>query len=267
MRLGVSGLGVVQVVGRHQRQREVVGQSDEVAGHPGLDVEPVVHELDVEVVGAEDVAQVAGRLAGLVVAADPQPGLHLAGRAAGEGDDALGVLGEDLVVHPRLVEEALDAGPRRQPEQVVHAGGVLGEQRQVGERTTTGHVVVPALVPLHARAVEPAGARREIGLDADDRLDAASRGLLVEVVGTEHVAVVGDRQSRHLLRDRLVKQLADPRGAVQHRVLGVVVQVHELRPGHSPTTSSTPTCVAPRQHPRHRRRRPSGSVLGKRLEG
>jgi hypothetical protein len=39
------------------------------------------------------------------------------------------------------------------------------------------------------------GARRDIGLDADDRLDAGVLGLLPELVGAEKVAVVGRRDA------------------------------------------------------------------------
>ena len=76
--LGVLGAGVVQVVGRHQRQPEVAGQPQQVLLDPPLDVEAVVHELAVEVLGAEDVAELGGGLARLVVLPEPEPGLHLA---------------------------------------------------------------------------------------------------------------------------------------------------------------------------------------------
>ena len=43
-----------------------------------LDAEAVVHDLGEEVLLAEDVAELGGGLHGLVVLAEPQPGLHLA---------------------------------------------------------------------------------------------------------------------------------------------------------------------------------------------
>ncbi len=52
--------------------------------------------------------------------------------------------------------------------------------------------------------------------------------LVVEDDRREHVAVLGDRQRRHLQLDRLVEQLLDPARAVEQRVLGVQVQVDEL---------------------------------------
>jgi hypothetical protein len=72
----------------------------------------VVHELAEVVLGAEDVAKLRGRRDGFLVLAEPQPGLHLARRAAGRRDEPLAVGGEQLAVHARLEVVALEAGER-----------------------------------------------------------------------------------------------------------------------------------------------------------
>ena len=69
--LGVLRVGVVQVVGGHQGQVELLGQAQQVLGHALLDAQPVVHELAVEVLRAEDVAELRRGLHGLVVLAQP----------------------------------------------------------------------------------------------------------------------------------------------------------------------------------------------------
>ena len=86
-------------------------------------------------------------------------------------DQAAGVLGEQLAVGARLVEEALHAGPAGEPEQVVHALGGLGEQRHVGVGAGPADVVVAAVVPADPLLLEAGGVGREVGLHADDRLD------------------------------------------------------------------------------------------------
>ncbi len=99
----------------------------------------------------------------------------------------------------------------------------------MGERAAARDVVVATVVPAHPAPLVAAGARREVGLHADDRLDPGRAGLGVEVVGAEHVAVVGHRQRRHAELGVAGEQLGQPGGAVEHGVLGVDVQVHERR--------------------------------------
>ena len=79
-------------------------------------------------------------------------------------------------------------------------------------------------VPLFVAAI----ARRDVDLAAEDRIDAALARLVVEDDRREHVAVLGDRQRRHLQLDRLVEQFVDAAGAVEQRELGVQVKVDEL---------------------------------------
>ena len=57
-------------------------------------------------------------------------------------------------------------------------------------------------------------------------------GDLEELIGTEHVAMVGHRHSRHALTCHLGKQSLIARRTVQHGILGVSVQVHEVRTRH-----------------------------------
>jgi hypothetical protein len=102
----------------------------------------------------------------------------------------------------------------------------------VGEAPATGDVLAAfaTVVLAAARVVRPEdlllvvpGPRREIRLDADDRLDVALLRHLEELVGAEHVAVITHRDSRHPLALDLGEQLTVLRRAVQHGVLGVHV--------------------------------------------
>ncbi len=224
---GVALVDVVGVVGGHRRDAEVLAQPEQAVADAGLDVEPVVHQLEEVVVLAQDVLEVTGGLAGLVVVTDAQPGLHLARRATGGGDQALGVLGEQLAVGPRLVEEPLHRRPGGEPEEVVHPLGALGQQGHVGVGARPGDVVVAAVVPAHPLLVEAGGVRGEVGLHADDRLDAVGLRLGPEVVGAEDVAVVGHRDRVHAQLGGPLEHVVQPGGTVEHGVLGVHVQVDE----------------------------------------
>ncbi len=142
------------------------------------------------------------------------------------------VLLEQLPVHPRLVVVALEEREARQLDQVAVAGLVLGEQREVV-------VELPATFGVAAGVVEattPGGALaavvvRHVGLGADDRLDALAPALLVELERAVHVAVIGDADGGLPVGDRLGDQLVEARRAVEHRELGVDVEVAE-RFGH-----------------------------------
>ncbi len=228
MRGGVLLPRVVQVVGGNVRQRQVARDPPQPGGGPLLDVEAVIHELDEEVARPEDVPVGGGCLQGLAVLPEPEPGRHLAAGAAGGGDDPLRVPGEQFAVHPGLAEVTLQGGQRGEPEQVVHTLGGLGEQRHVRVGARARHVVVALRGGAPAnRLLVPAVLGRDVRLDADDRLDAGRPRLRPEVVGAVDVAVVGDGDGRHARALALGEQVLQPRRAVQHRVLGVHVQVRE----------------------------------------
>ena len=228
VRLRVRLDRVVRVVGDHERQVQLFRDAPQAVADPLLDAEPVVHDLDEEVAGPEDVPVGGGRLDRLRVLAEPEPGLHLAARAAGGRDDSPGVRGDQLAVHPRLAEVAFQRGQGGQPEQVVHALGGLREHGHVRVGARAGHVVVLLRrgAPAHRLAV-PAVLRGDVGLDADDRLDPGLGGLGPEIVGPVEVAVVGHGHGGHALALALGEHVLQPRGPVQHRVLGVHVQVRK----------------------------------------
>ncbi len=218
---------VVQVVRGDEREAQVLREPVQVGHDAALDAEPVVHDLAEVVLGPEDVAEVRRGLHGLVVLAEAEARLHLAGRAAGGGDEALRVGAEQLAVHAGLEVVALERGARREAEEVVHALRRLGEHREVRVGAGSGDVVLAAVAPPDARAVAAVRARRDVRLGADDGLHARGLGLLPEVERAEHVAVVGDRDGRHLLLGRGLHERADAGRPVEHRVLAVDVEVDE----------------------------------------
>ena len=229
LRLRIVSVHVVQVVRADERHPELLGELEQVTHRAPLDVDAVVGDLGEEVLLAEDVLELGSGLAGLVVLAETESGLHLAADASRGGDDALRVPREHLAVHARLVVVALDRGERRHPEQVVHAGVVLGEQGHVRVGTRTAHVIALLRLgtPAHPGLVAAVRARGDVRLGADDRLDAVVGRRLPEVVRTEHVAVVGHRDGGHALGRGGLDEGFDPRRAIQHRVVGVHVEVDE----------------------------------------
>ena len=132
--------------------------------------------------------------------------------------------------------------------------------------------------PTSARRRSKREPGRDVALHADDRLDPGGPGLLVEVVRAEDVAVVGHRERRHAHAGGLGHEVGQPRGAVEHGVLGVHVEVHEpAAPDTDADRLPVVACTAGRSRPgsshgstlrprdsnrRHRRSRPDAPSVG-----
>ncbi len=230
MRLGVLGPGVVQVVGRDERQLEVAREPDEVLLRAALDLEAVVHELDVDVVAARRcrAARRPPRAPRRTSRSAAWSGSR--SRAAGRDDEALAV--GRAAARGRCGATSCTPGRGEAIElirkRLCMPSVVLGEHRHVGVGAAAGDVVAAAVAPADLRAVGAVGARRDVGLDADDRLDARALRLLPELVGAEDVAVVGRRERGHPHPRRLAEEVADAGRPVEHGVLRVHVQVHEV---------------------------------------
>jgi len=125
------------------------------------------------------------------------------------------VLADELPVGARLVVVALQVGARGQLDQVLVAGLVLGEQREVGE----------ALLDAAAPRVAVAG---DVELQADDGLDALVPGGAVELHNAAQRAVVGERHGGHAELPGPPHQVFHAAGAVQQRVLAVDVEMDEF---------------------------------------
>ena len=109
----------------------LLGDLDQLRVGAVLLGDAVVLELDEEVVAPEDLLEAAGLLERLVEAVGEQALEHVAAEAAGGGDDAAAVLGEQLPVDLRLAVVALEERPRRQLDEVPVALVRLRQRGQV----------------------------------------------------------------------------------------------------------------------------------------
>ncbi len=228
VRLGVRAAAVVAVVRGDERGAKGAGDLDELRVGAVLVGQPVILQLDEQVVATEDVLQPAGELAGAGLLVGQQGLQDDAAEAPGRGDQA-DVMGlQHLPVDPGLVVVALQVGGRGELDEVAVAGVRLGQQGEVVvELLPTG--VVPARVVHAAASNRPLIARvgSHVGLCADDRRDAPLAALLVEVEDPVHVSVVCDGERWLPVGDGCGHDVPDPRGAVEHRVFGVGVQMSE----------------------------------------
>ena len=209
------GRGVVGVVGEHERQAELAGEGHEPRVEAAELLLPVLLQLDVVTAG-EDVGVPAERLAGVRLALLGERRHDLARGAAGERDQAVRVPRQQLAVDARAVVEAFEVGGRGELQQVAVPGLVLREQREVPGRARRGVAV-------------EAAPRRDVALEADDRVQAVRARLVVEAERAVEVPVVRDRERVLPQRLRARDQVRDGAEPVQQGVLAVRMQMREHR--------------------------------------
>ena len=211
VRVGLLAVEVVAVVGGHQLDAQLPAQLHEaLVGHL-LFRDAVFLQLEVEAV-AKDLLQLDRLGPGAVrVVVGEAPG-DLAVQAGGEGDQALLVPEEHLLVDARLVVEPLGLGNGGQFHQVLVAGPVHGQQDDM-EVVARGPVLQePALLG-------------DVELAAHQGPDAGLFRLFVEFQGPVHGAVIGDRHGLHVVFPGAVDEIGQPDGTVQHGVLGMDVEM------------------------------------------
>ena len=96
MRLPVGVFDVVHVVGGDDFEPELGGDLEQVGNNPALLLNAVIHDLDDEVILAENIDELGGGLAGLVELAREQEFRDDGGEAAGKTDQPLAVRGQRL---------------------------------------------------------------------------------------------------------------------------------------------------------------------------
>ena len=193
----------------------------------------MVLELEVEIARGEEGGVLPGGRLGALVLVPSEEEVDLALEAGREADEAFGMAGQDLLVDPGAIIEALPVPLGQEPAEVLVAFFVLDEQDEV--EMVRFLVRRPALV-------EPAP-RSDVGLTAEDGPDALGLGLLEKCDGAEDVAVVGDGHRRHAVPDGRVDQVGDLETAVEDAVLGVVVQM-DIRELHVIPTRSFPAACS-----------------------
>ena len=109
----------------------------------------------------------------------------------------------------------------------MHPLGGLCPHREVGVGTTARHVIFSPSAKRHPSFVGPVGSRGEVALDPNDGVNACVASLLPKFEGTKHVSVIGHCDCRHFLPGHFGNQFRDSSGAIEHRILGVHMQVRE----------------------------------------
>ena len=232
MRLIHGLVGEEAFVGRHQRQRLVIGEVDQRRFEPVVFRRLVAHQFDVEA-AREQRRQPAqrGLGGGHPALADEPP--HGAGRAAGERDQSVSVAVQAVEIHLRRdAGLGVQIGAADQFQEVAVPGLALHQQDQLvrGRRTATA---ARRERPASAVAVAGCGALRmvraaDVELATDDRLHALRRRHRGELQRAEQIAAVGDRHRRHLEAPAKRHQRVQMQRPLGQRVGGMHPEMNEL---------------------------------------
>jgi hypothetical protein len=192
--VGVVVAALVVDVGRgDQRAPQLSGVADDPVVRLRLLGDPVLLDLEVDVLWAEDLDEVVEVRARVRRPLLDQPPAEAGLEAPRERDHPLGVPGEELHVDVRLAAlEALEVAGRGQLDEVAKALVGGRQQREV--------------VALRAALGTPVV--HEVRLEPEDRLHAVLRARLVGLDGAVHHAVVGEPEGGH----------AELGGARRHRI-------------------------------------------------
>ena len=183
---------------------------------------------------AEDVAIGRGRLARGVVLPFRQTLGDFALQAGRQPDQPLRMLGQKFLADARLVVEAMQRRLGNDLHQVAIALVVLGQHDEV--------VVAVAL-----RRGAMVFLLADVKLAAQDRLHPRFFSGIDECHRAEDVAMVGHGDRGHVEFLDAADQALDLASAVEHGVVGMKMEMNELRLGHSesgPSLSASILCVA-----------------------
>ena len=222
VRLVMCPLQEMNVIRRNKSKSQISCDVDEARAVAPLLLDPMVGQLDEEVLLAEDIPVGGGMFQGLGLLSGAQGHIDFSLEAAAQGDQSLGMSGEKFPVDARLVVEAVEVSRRADLDQIPVTLVVGGKE---------GHMVgdilaaVGGLLVLHRSGCD-------VDLATDDRLDLGLLGGLIELDRPEEISMVGQGDRRHAEFGRLSDELFHPDCTIQQRIFAVHMEMDERRLGH-----------------------------------
>jgi len=152
----------------------------------------------------------------------------MSSEATARRDEPVAVSREQLPVHSGLVIEPFEKREAREFDEIAITARVLCEQGQVVIHLPTVLGVAAGVIDASASTRTLASAFvRHVRLGADDRRDAVSATLAVEIQHSVHVSVIGDAERGLTIASSRLHQFVQAGGPVQHGILRVDVKVGE----------------------------------------
>ena len=208
---GVFFLEIVTVIRSHQGNVHFPGNSDQTGQNGFFLPDVVVHDFNIEVVRAEKVLHLPDIGVGAFVLAVQKHFRQVAAEAGAQADQAFMIFADQVVIDTGLIVITGQKAFADQPHQVLIAGVVFTQEDQMAHFPARRGTVCP--VPA------------DVGLTADDGLEACLRHGRVEINDAVEYAVVRDGARIHAERLQAFHQGGDPAGPVQQAVLRMKMQM------------------------------------------
>ena len=213
LQVGILSARIVRIVGEGNRNVQLLRQAEQLGIDILLLTQSVILYLEIEISLAEDLTVFLRTALGAGVVVRHQLARDLARNTAGQRNQSARILAQEVFVHTRPVVESLGEGQADHVDQIAVSLLIFAQQNQM-----------IWIVVLSVHFVET-GARRDIDLTADDRLDARPLGRSIEIHHAIHHAVIGDRN--RVLSDffQMVHHTGNPVRTVQQTELRVYMQM------------------------------------------
>ena len=153
--------------------------------------------------------------------------------ASRKSDNSFVILCEELEIYSWFIVEPFRMCQRRKFEKISITLFILCQQNEVVVNAPSFRFsLTPQSVRLrHLPSVEPAPLCDDVKLRPDNRLDAFLLRFLVEFNRSRHNAVVGERNSRHVMLKSSIQQRLNSCRSIEQAIVSVVMKMNKLRHG------------------------------------
>ncbi|CAB4581041.1 unannotated protein [freshwater metagenome] len=214
------------VVGRNQRCLNCARDFEQLWVGGLLLGNSVILNFNKEVVSTENILKSCSLFERAALVAIHERLQHLPTETTAGNDQSVVMFFKKLPVDLGLHVITLEKRPARKLDEVLVARGILGQRSEVVVRLSAAFRLATRIV--HTTPAGGALGATVVGLielGTNDRLHANVFGCLVEIKDAVHVAVIGNADRRLTIGRCRSHHFAHTRGSVEHRELGVQMQV------------------------------------------
>ncbi len=225
-------LQIVAIVCGHQRNAGFPREADNLRIDALFDVQALVLNFEKEISLAENVAQAVGGLARLIRPLFHQIFGDCAAQARRQSNQAAAVLGQQVVIDSGLVVKTFQVSRGDELDQIAIPFRIFAEQNEVVGAALPGFgdrriCMAVGGIALRRFAAIVAASLGDVHFAADDRLDAARLGCVVERFRRKEIAVIGDSHGRHFPARGFIDDLFEIARSIQQAVIRMQMQVNE----------------------------------------